>query len=262
MWSLIFFNISHNLLFLQGTTIITNMKPAKAAKSTWVAHPLVSTAHFLPLCWWRVWSGRSDASAPRKAPPHCWCPPQRGETWLERSSASARWAESSPPPPPDELWNPRTRTHVHTHTLSITTVHCFSCQVHPGCVAHWPALARVQLEEDAEAVPQPGVVLCDGVVPQQHQSRQHLGAWDAAGVHQLGKTLGRLRPQVGHLDNRRWARTSQTIHWIVLHTGVKFGPRGNKVTAKLGPLVLLYIAHGLLKVHIPESSAQSEQDVH
>lgn len=51
------------------------------------------------------------------------------------------------------------------------------------CVCVRPALSGVELEEDAEAVPQSGVVLSDGVVPQQHQTGEHLSAGDSAGVH-------------------------------------------------------------------------------
>lgn len=69
-----------------------------------------------------------------------------------------------------------------------------------GEVYERPALAGVELEEDSQAVPELGVVLSQRVVPQQHQARQHLGAGDAAHVHELGQALGRLRPQVGHLE--------------------------------------------------------------
>lgn len=65
-----------------------------------------------------------------------------------------------------------------------------------------PALAGVELEEDAEAVAQSSVVLGDGVVPQQHQAGQHLGAGHAAVVHQLGQALRRLRAQVRHLTKQ------------------------------------------------------------
>lgn len=46
-----------------------------------------------------------------------------------------------------------------------------------------PAFSGVELKENAEAVPKSGVVLCDGVVPQQHQTGENLGAAHAAGVH-------------------------------------------------------------------------------
>lgn len=68
------------------------------------------------------------------------------------------------------------------------------------CVS--PALSGVELEEDAEAVPQSGVVLSDGVVPQQHQTGEHLSAGDSAGVHQFSQTLGCLCAQVRHLKER------------------------------------------------------------
>ncbi|KAF3852103.1 hypothetical protein F7725_005458 [Dissostichus mawsoni] len=52
------------------------------------------------------------------------------------------------------------------------------------------------MEEDAEAVPQPGVVLGDGIVPEQDQTGEHLGTGYTAGVHEFGETLCRLCTQV------------------------------------------------------------------
>jgi len=79
------------------------------------------------------------------------------------------------------------------------------------CVYVRPALAGVELEEDAEAVAQPGVVLRDRVVPQQHQAGEHLGAGDAAGVHELGQALRRLDAQVRHLENIARGRSSKAV---------------------------------------------------
>lgn len=63
-----------------------------------------------------------------------------------------------------------------------------------------PALAGIELEEDTEAVSQAGVILGDRVVPQQHQTGEHLGTRDATSVHKFGQSLCRLCAQVRHLN--------------------------------------------------------------
>lgn len=47
----------------------------------------------------------------------------------------------------------------------------------------WPAFSGVELKENTEAVPESSVILCDRVVPQQHQTGENLGAAYASGVH-------------------------------------------------------------------------------
>lgn len=65
-----------------------------------------------------------------------------------------------------------------------------------------PAFSAVELKENTEAVPKSGVVLCDRVVPQQHQTGQKLGAAYASGVQELGQTLCCFRAQVRHLEKK------------------------------------------------------------
>lgn len=62
-----------------------------------------------------------------------------------------------------------------------------------------PALAGVELEEDAETVSEAGVVLGDGVVPHEHQTGQHLGTGDPAVVHEFGEALCRFSTELRHL---------------------------------------------------------------
>lgn len=71
-----------------------------------------------------------------------------------------------------------------------------------------PALSGVELQEDTEAVAQLGVVLSDGIVPEQHQAREELGTADPATVHQLGQALGHLRAQLSVLTQTDKERLS------------------------------------------------------
>lgn len=82
-----------------------------------------------------------------------------------------------------------------------------------------PALAGIKLEEDAETVSEAGVILSDRVVPQQHQTGQHLGTGDSSIVHEFGKALCRFCTQLRHL--KFWTQMIPSIFFFSFNLPAK-----------------------------------------